>query len=70
MAKKRKQQLKQSLEHLGGRFEDVIFIGDMNWNDSKDGLCPIEQPWEDAWLKLRPESDGYSYDAKINTMLR
>ena len=70
MAEKRKQQLKQSLEHLGGRFEDVIFIGDMNWNDSKDGLCPIEQPWEDAWLKLRPESDGYSYDAKRNTMLR
>ena len=70
MAEKRKQQLKQSLEHLGGRFEDVIFIGDMNWNDSKDGLCPIEQPWEDAWMKLRPESDGYSYDAKRNTMLR
>ena len=35
MAEKRKQQLKQSLEHLGGRFEDVIFIGDMNWNDSR-----------------------------------
>jgi len=70
MAEKRKQQLKQSLEHLGGRFEDVIFIGDMNWNDSKDGLCPIVAPWEDAWLKLRPESDGYSYDAKRNTMLR
>jgi len=70
MAQKRKQQLKQSLEHLGGRFEDVVFIGDMNWNDSKDGACPIEQPWEDAWLKLRPDSDGYTYDAKRNTMLR
>ena len=61
MAKKRKQQLKQSLEHLGGRFEDVIFIGDMNWNDSKDGLCPIEQPWED---RLKLEVRRYSYDAK------
>ena len=46
MAEKRAFVPKQSLEHLGGRFEDVIFIGDMNWNDSKDGLCPIVAPWK------------------------
>jgi hypothetical protein len=71
MAEKRKQQLIYSLNHLGNRFDDVVFIGDMNWNDSKDGACPVNEPWEDAWMKLRPESDdGYTYDAKRNTMLR
>lgn len=50
-------------------FPNVIFGGDMNWDDKKDGPPPLPAGWFDAWLHLRPGQDGFTYDTKANRML-
>lgn len=50
-------------------FPNVIFGGDMNWDDKKDGPPPLPLGWFDAWLHLRPGQDGFTYDTKANPML-
>ena len=50
-------------------FPNVIFGGDMNWDDKKDGPPPLPSGWIDAWLHLRPGQDGFTYDTKANRML-
>jgi hypothetical protein len=33
---------------------NVVFCGDMNWDDKLDGPPPLPPGWFDAWLKLQP----------------
>eukprot|EP00658_Telonema_sp_P-2_P083256 TRINITY_DN8968_c0_g2_i3.p1 TRINITY_DN8968_c0_g2~~TRINITY_DN8968_c0_g2_i3.p1 ORF type:complete len:423 (-),score=84.54 TRINITY_DN8968_c0_g2_i3:123-1391(-) len=67
----RKLQLAHSSDWLpaGG---DVIFGGDMNWDDGGEEGAPLlatEQSWTDAWTKLHPQEPGYTLDSSTNKML-
>lgn len=48
---------------------NVVFGGDMNWDDKLDGQYPLEDGWIDAWSQLRPNENGWTYDTKSNQML-
>ncbi|KAK7348441.1 hypothetical protein VNO80_22998 [Phaseolus coccineus] len=48
---------------------NVVFGGDMNWDDKVDGLYPLQDGWTDAWAQLRPNESGWTYDTKANQML-
>ncbi|KAL5182392.1 Tyrosyl-DNA phosphodiesterase 2 [Glycine soja] len=48
---------------------NVVFGGDMNWNDQQDGQYPLQDGWVDAWSQLRPNESGWTYDTKSNQML-
>ncbi|XP_050203664.1 uncharacterized protein LOC126653770 [Mercurialis annua] len=48
---------------------NVIFCGDMNWDDKSDGGFPLPDGWTDAWTELRPGDNGFTYDTKSNQML-
>lgn len=48
---------------------NVIFGGDMNWDDKLDGQFPLPDGWIDVWRELRPTEDGWTYDTKSNQML-
>ncbi|KAK6124474.1 hypothetical protein DH2020_041780 [Rehmannia glutinosa] len=49
--------------------KNVIFCGDMNWDDKLDGPFPLRDGWVDAWTELRPGEVGWTYDTKSNKML-
>ncbi|KAF6168195.1 hypothetical protein GIB67_011580 [Kingdonia uniflora] len=49
--------------------QNVIFGGDMNWDDKSDGQFPLSDSWVDAWVELRPRENGFTYDTKSNSML-
>lgn len=66
--KKRAAQAKASLVWLG-RSRNVIFCGDMNWDDKIDGPFPLPDGWVDAWAELKPGEDGWTYDTEANAML-
>ncbi|KAK6917280.1 Endonuclease/exonuclease/phosphatase [Dillenia turbinata] len=51
------------------KYPNVIFGGDMNWDDKLDGDFPLSDGWVDAWIALRPEENGWTYDTKSNQML-
>lgn len=61
-------QAKEAMSLLK-EFPNVIFGGDMNWDDKTDGPPPLPSGWFDAWLQLRPGQDGFTYDTKANGML-
>ncbi|VAH22250.1 unnamed protein product [Triticum turgidum subsp. durum] len=65
---KRAAQAKASLEWLGGS-RNVIFCGDMNWDDKIDGPFPLPSGWVDAWAELKPGEDDWTYDTVANAML-
>ncbi|CAJ1941366.1 unnamed protein product [Sphenostylis stenocarpa] len=48
---------------------NVVFGGDMNWDDKHDGQYPLQDGWVDAWSQLRPNESGWTYDTKANKML-
>lgn len=48
---------------------DVVFCGDMNWDDAGDGAPPLPPGWRDAWTTLHPGKPGLTYDAVGNPML-
>ncbi|KAL2339200.1 hypothetical protein Fmac_013646 [Flemingia macrophylla] len=48
---------------------NVVFGGDMNWDDKHDGPYPLQDGWVDAWSQLRPNEIGWTYDTKSNQML-
>ncbi|KAL3696801.1 hypothetical protein R1sor_010877 [Riccia sorocarpa] len=48
---------------------NVVFGGDMNWDDKSDGAPPLPKAWFDPWLKLHPNEPGLTYDSKANLML-
>ncbi|KAL8032870.1 hypothetical protein ABFS82_13G126000 [Erythranthe guttata] len=62
-------QAKEAVKFLDNNSRNVIFCGDMNWNDELDGPFPKPEGWLDAWTELRPGEIGYTYDTKSNTML-
>ncbi|KAF6986019.1 hypothetical protein CFC21_003816 [Triticum aestivum] len=67
---KRAAQAKESLMLLGGRgSRNVIFCGDMNWDDKIDGPFPLPDGWVDAWAELKPGEGGWTYDTVANAML-
>ncbi|KAJ1294772.1 hypothetical protein BS78_01G172300 [Paspalum vaginatum] len=67
-SKERVAQANESLRNLGA-FRNVIFCGDMNWDDKGDGPFPLPDGWIDAWAELKPGEDGWTYDTKANLML-
>ncbi|CAL4934440.1 unnamed protein product [Urochloa decumbens] len=67
-SKERVAQANESLRILGA-FRNVIFCGDMNWDDKGDGPFPLPDGWIDAWAELKPGENGLTYDTKANVML-
>ncbi|XP_057764918.1 uncharacterized protein LOC130985805 isoform X3 [Salvia miltiorrhiza] len=67
-SKERVVQANEALRLLG-KNENVIFCGDMNWDEKRDGAFPLAGGWVDAWTELRPGEDGWTYDTKSNKML-
>ncbi|KAF8391534.1 hypothetical protein HHK36_023839 [Tetracentron sinense] len=67
-SKERVAQAKEALNLLK-RSPNVIFGGDMNWDNKLDGQFPLPDGWVDAWEELRPGENGWTYDTKSNKML-
>lgn len=67
-SKERVDQAKEALNFVKTN-KNVIFCGDMNWDDKLDGPFPLPDGWVDAWKELKPEELGWTYDTKSNTML-
>ncbi|KAF9590288.1 hypothetical protein IFM89_032296 [Coptis chinensis] len=67
-SKERVDQAKEALTSLKNS-RNVVFGGDMNWDDKLDGKFPLLDGWVDAWAEQRPGEDGYTYDTKANPML-
>ncbi|MCO5578040.1 hypothetical protein L7F22_031878 [Adiantum nelumboides] len=61
-------QAKQALNTLMSH-QNVVFGGDMNWDDKLDGAPPLPADWCDAWVTLRPNEEGLTYDSKQNPLL-
>ncbi|KAL8104023.1 hypothetical protein AgCh_028301 [Apium graveolens] len=66
--KERVDQAKEAINSLK-QHKNVIFCGDMNWDDKLDGQVPLPDGWTDAWTETRPGELGYTYDTKSNKML-
>lgn len=67
-SKERVAQARESINFLDAS-PNVIFCGDMNWDDKLDGPFPMLEGWIDAWTALRPGEEGWTYDTKANLML-
>ncbi|GAV85001.1 Exo_endo_phos domain-containing protein [Cephalotus follicularis] len=67
-SKERVDQAKEAINLLKSN-ANVIFGGDMNWDDKLDGPFPLLDGWIDAWVELRPGEIGWTYDTKSNQML-
>lgn len=67
-SKERVDQAKEAVKFLE-KNHNVIFCGDMNWDDKLDGQFPLSDGWIDAWTELRPREVGWTYDTKSNKML-
>ncbi|KAM3240371.1 hypothetical protein ACQJBY_053824 [Aegilops geniculata] len=67
-SKERVTQANASMRILD-KFRNVIFCGDMNWDDKGDGPFPLSDGWVDAWAELKPGEDGWTYDTRANGML-
>ncbi|KAI3958635.1 hypothetical protein MKW98_030300 [Papaver atlanticum] len=61
-------QAKEAMSILKG-WPNVIFCGDMNWDEKRDGQFPLPEGWVDAWTELKPGDNGYTYDTKSNQMI-
>lgn len=67
-SKERVTQAKDALNFLK-KNPNVMFCGDMNWDDRLDGQFPLPDEWVDAWTQLKPGENGWTYDTKSNRML-
>ncbi|KAI3495189.1 hypothetical protein L1887_37405 [Cichorium endivia] len=67
-SKERVKQANESVDFLNSN-PNVIFCGDMNWDDKLDGAFPLPDGWIDAWTELNPKEIGWTYDTKSNPML-
>ncbi|KAJ8544721.1 hypothetical protein K7X08_017304 [Anisodus acutangulus] len=67
-SKERVEQAKEAVDLLD-RKRNVIFCGDMNWDDKLDGQFRLPDGWIDAWGKMKPKEIGWTYDTKSNKML-
>ncbi|KAM0952200.1 putative Zinc finger, RanBP2-type, endonuclease/exonuclease/phosphatase [Dioscorea sansibarensis] len=62
-------QAKQAISILESS-PNVIFGGDMNWDDKLDRAFPLPEGWIDAWKELKSDDNGFTYDTKANPMLQ
>ncbi|XP_042943073.1 tyrosyl-DNA phosphodiesterase 2 [Carya illinoinensis] len=67
-SKERVEQANEAVNLLK-KNPNVVFGGDMNWDDKLDGQFPLPDGWVDAWRELRPGENGWTYDTKSNPML-
>lgn len=67
-SKERVKQANEAVDFLKSN-PNVIFCGDMNWDDKLDGEFPLPDGWNDAWTELNPKEIGWTYDTKSNPML-
>ncbi|XP_043690116.1 uncharacterized protein LOC122640900 [Telopea speciosissima] len=67
-SKERVVQAKEAINLLKDA-PNVIFGGDMNWDDKLDGEFPLPEGWVDAWVEQRRGENGWTYDTKSNRML-
>ncbi|XP_072951827.1 uncharacterized protein [Typha angustifolia] len=69
---KRTAQAEKAVAHLDTETNNVVFGGDMNWDDESDGRFPLLDGWVDAWTELKGDSgeDGWTFDTKANPMLK
>ncbi|CAL5345675.1 unnamed protein product [Camellia sinensis] len=67
-SKERVDQAKEALNFLK-KDVNVIFCGDMNWDEELDGQFPLPEGWVDAWVQYRPGENGWTFDTKSNQML-
>ncbi|GAA0160005.1 hypothetical protein LIER_16660 [Lithospermum erythrorhizon] len=67
-SKERVEQANETIKFLKS-YKNVIFCGDMNWDDKLDGQFPLSDGWFDAWSQMKPGDAGYTYDTKSNKML-
>nr|CAD1840960.1 unnamed protein product [Ananas comosus var. bracteatus] len=67
-SKERTAQADESLSLLSDS-PNVIFGGDMNWDEKSDGPFPLPNGWIDAWVELKRGENGWTYDTKANPML-
>ncbi|GBF88546.1 hypothetical protein Rsub_01261 [Raphidocelis subcapitata] len=68
--KARRQQMQTALEVLeDAPAPNVLFAGDMNWSDERDGAPPLKAGWCDAWASACPGQPGFTYDTRSNAML-
>ncbi|XP_042375661.1 tyrosyl-DNA phosphodiesterase 2-like isoform X2 [Zingiber officinale] len=65
---KRTAQAKEAITILGN-YNNAIFGGDMNWSEDLDGCFPLPNGWVDAWERLRPFENGWTYDNVSNQMM-
>ncbi|KAJ0081221.1 hypothetical protein Patl1_10000 [Pistacia atlantica] len=63
------EQAKEAINHLE-RNENVIFCGDLNWDDKLDGQFPLPAGWVDAWTESRPGENGWMYELSGNGTLQ
>ncbi|XP_031284214.1 uncharacterized protein LOC116142937 [Pistacia vera] len=63
------EQAKEAMNHLE-RNENVIFCGDLNWDDKLDGQFPLPAGWVDAWTESRPGENGWMYEFSGNGTLQ
>ncbi|CAE7706915.1 RRAGC [Symbiodinium sp. KB8] len=63
--KARRVQIDESLSHLAD-YQDAVFCGDTNINEAIDGNVKLPGEWEDAWLVLKPDDPGYTFDVERN----
>lgn len=64
----REKQLAQSIRILN-EYDDVCLMGDLNLEDKVDGEIQLPNPWIDAWLSVKNNSNlnGFTWDPHINT---
>ncbi|MQM13906.1 hypothetical protein Taro_046833 [Colocasia esculenta] len=65
------ERIAQAQEALSAltNYPNVVFGGDMNWDEEVDGPVPLPPGWVDAWEKKRPGEDGWTFDTMANPML-
>ena len=78
-SRQRVEQMRESLRVLDsevssapfGGVGNVLFAGDVNWDDDGDGdLARLLPPgWVDTWQALHPTQAGHTYDGPANAML-
>lgn len=67
-SKERVNQVKEVVSFFQ-KYLNVVFCGDMNWDDKFDGQFFFVEGWFDVWEKLRFGEIGWIYDIKFNKML-
>mmetsp|Transcript_100899 Transcript_100899/g.261134 ORF Transcript_100899/g.261134 Transcript_100899/m.261134 type:complete len:257 (-) Transcript_100899:59-829(-) len=64
----RREQMEESFAALSSS-PDAVICGDTNINEAIDGVVALPRSWTDAWLALRPDDPGYTFDFTHNSML-